>query len=356
MRLYNDTIAAFLGHAERLAREILSEECGLAVGRTRFTVNRTTWPLSIICFEDNTRWGYFDAKFFQIGLNARLAGQVSDAVLRDLLRHELAHYLVRVFHGEATTPHGAEYKAICQRFAWNEEVQAASGDLPSIQKVGDLKADAVIEKVKKLLALASSSNPHESELATLKANQLILRHHLDRSRLKDERELCVVTVMRAPKKNALMTAIYEILTHFLVKPILFYGRQEVRLEAAGTREQIDLAQYVAGFLQTELERLWKQQNLKGLRAKNSFYSGVARGYSEKLTSTRNDLTPEESRALVTIENDLAADLKIFLGGLSQSYSGQVLDSGAHEQGKAQGRSLSIRPAMKGNSGALSLLN
>lgn len=274
-----------------------------------------------------------------------MAGQVSDAVLRDLLRHELAHYLVRVFHGEASTPHGVEYKAICQRYGWYEEVQAASGDLPSVQKVGDLRADAVIEKVKKLLALASSSNPHESELATLKANQLILRHHLDRSRLGDQRELCVVTVMSAPKKNALMTAIYEILTHFLVKPILFYGRQEVRLEAAGTREQIELAQYVAGFLQTELARLWKAQNLKGLRAKNSFYTGVARGYSEKLTNTRSDLTPEESRALVTIERDLAADLKFFMGGLSQSYSGQVLDSGAHERGKAQGRSLNIRPAV-----------
>ncbi len=263
---------------------------------------------------------------------------------------------MRVFHGEATSPHGVEYKTICQRYGWNEEVQAASGDLPSIQKVGDLKADAVIEKVKKLLALASSSNPHESELATLKANQLILRHHLDRSRLSDQRELCVVTVMSAPKKNALMTAIYEILTHFLVKPVLFYGRAVVRLEAAGTREQIELAQYVAGFLQTELERLWKQQNLKGLRAKNSFYTGVARGYSEKLTSTRNDLTPEESRALVTIEKDLAADLNFFMGGLSQSYSGQVLDSSAHEQGKAQGRNLSIQPAVKNRSGFMSLLN
>ncbi len=335
-----------------MAREILSEECGISVGRTRFTIHRTTWPLSIICFEDNSRWGYFDAKFFQIGLNARLAGQVSDAVLRDLLRHELAHYLVRVFHGEATSPHGAEYKTICQRYGWNEEVQAASGDLPSIQKVGDLKADAVIEKVKKLLALASSSNPHESELATLKANQLILRHHLDRSRLKDERELCVVTVMSAPKKNALMTAIYEILTHFLVKPILFYGRAEVRLEAAGTREQIELAQYVAGFLQVELERLWKLQDLKGLRAKNSFYTGVARGYSEKLTSTRNELSPEESRALVTIEKDLATDLKFFMGGLSQSYSGQVLDSSAHERGKAQGRNLNIRPAVNSSAGKI----
>jgi hypothetical protein len=162
--------------------------------------------------------------------------------------------------------------------------------------------------------------------------------------------------MSAPKKNALMTAIYEILTHFLVKPVLFYGRAEVRLEAAGTRAQIELAQYVADFLKLELERLWKQQNLRGLRAKNSFYTGVARGYSEKLTQTRQDLSPEESRALVTIEKDLSADLNVFLGGLSQSYSGQVLDSSAHERGKAQGRNLSIQPAVKSRSGVLSLLN
>lgn len=235
---------------------------------------------------------------------------------------------------------------------------AASGDLPSLEKVGDLKADAVIEKVKKLLALASSSNTHEAELATLKANQLILRHHLDRAQLGQAQELCVVTLMSAPKKNTLMIAVYEILTHFLVKPILFYGRGEVRLEAAGTRAQVELAQYICHFLQVELEKLWREaarlQGLKGLRAKNSFFVGIARGFSEKLHGSRTDLTASDSKALIKVEAELAQNVAHFMGGLSSSHSGQVLDSNAHESGREQGHKLNIRPAVKGSSPTLYL--
>ncbi len=350
MRLYSDTIASFLDHAYRMVREILSKECGINVGRTRFTIGRTTWPINLVCFEDNRRWGYFEPHFFQIGINARLVGTIHDSVLRDLLRHELAHYLVRVFHGPHVSAHGSEFKALCARYDWSEEVAAAAGDLPSIEKSGDSKSQAVIEKVKKLLALASSTNEHEAELATIKANQLILRYHLDRAELKTERELCVVTVMEATKKNTLMVAIYEILTHFLVRPMLYYGQGQVRLEAVGSREQTELALYIADFLKIELETLWKtnskQHGLKGLRAKNSFFMGVAKGFAEKLHDTRKNHTEAESRALIKIETEALSLMREFMGEMSQSFSGQVIDNQAMESGRREGRNLSITPAVK----------
>jgi hypothetical protein len=164
--------------------------------------------------------------------------------------------------------------------------------------------------------------------------------------------------MSAPKKNTLMIAVYEILTHFLVKPILFYGRGEVRLEAAGTRAQVELAQYICDFLQVELEKLWREaareQGLKGLRAKNSFLVGIARGFSEKLHGARSDLNPSDSKALVKVEAELAHTVAHFMGGLSSSHSGQVLDSAAHESGREQGHKLNIRPAVKGSSSTLYL--
>lgn len=333
-----------------MVREILSSECGLTVARTRFTVGRTTWPINLVCFEDNRRWGYFEPHFFQIGINARLVGTIHDSVLRDLLRHELAHYLVRVFHGPHVSAHGNEFRALCTRFGWNEEVAAASGDLPSIEKSGDLKSHAVIEKVKKLLALASSTNEHEAELATIKANQLILRYHLDRAKIKTQRELCVVTIMEASKKNTLMVAIYEILTHFLVRPMLYYGQGLVRLEAVGPREQTELAIYIGDFLKLELDRLWKtnakQHSLKGLRAKNSFVMGVAKGFSEKLHNARESHSEKESFALIKIESEILTLMGEFMGGMSQSFSGQMIDNQAMETGRREGRNLSIRPAVK----------
>ncbi|MBY0518188.1 MAG: SprT-like domain-containing protein [Bacteriovoracaceae bacterium] len=350
MKLYSDTIATFLGHAERMAREILSKECQIDVGRTRFTIGRTTWPLSIVCFEDDSRWGYFESQFYQIGINSKLVGTIKDSVLRDLIRHELAHYLAFIFYPHTKSAHGEEFKLICKKYHWPETVAAASGDLPSLIHVGDMKSEAIIEKVKKLLSLASSDNPHEAELATLKANQLILKYHIEKSDLQDSKEFCVSTLMESSKKNSLMLAIYEILTHFLVKPLLFYGRGCVRLEAAGDREQIKLAHYITDYLVLELESLWKSESkrldLKGLRAKNSFYVGIAKGFSEKLTQSRTQFTPVESKGLIKVEGQLKAQFDKFIGGLSSSTSGQVLDSKALESGKQKGRDLSIRSAIK----------
>lgn len=350
MRLYNQTLLSFLGHVQNLAQGILKNECKIKFSRTRFLIQTTSWPLSIVTFEDSTRWGYFDSKFLTIGINARLAGRVDDITLKNLLRHELAHYLVYIEYRRDLPPHGEEFKTLCQKFNWPLEVEKASGDLLSESSSGDIKADQVIEKVKKLLALASSSNPHEAELATQKANQLILRHHLSRSDLSFDETIYIKVLITSPKRTSLMMAIYEILTHFLVRPLLHMGQSIVTLEAAGLKEQVELASYICEFLELELPKLWKEEsklkNLKGLRSKNSFYLGIARGFSEKLLQSRQSFNPEDSRALIKIEKNLDHRLKEIMGGFSQSTSSQQLDSRALESGRIKGRSLSITGAVK----------
>jgi hypothetical protein len=355
VRLYNDTIMSFLGHATRVAQEILTKECHLKFSRTRFHINNITYPLSLICFEGDSRWGYFESEFYTIGLNSKLIGRVDDITLKNLLRHEIAHYLVFIESG-SVKPHGEEFKEMCQRFRWPQEVALPSGDLLRGQD-GDLKADAVIEKVKKLLNLASSSNPFEAELATIKANQLILKHHLSRSDLAGE-TIYIKTLLSAPKRTALMMSIYEILSHFLVRPLLHMGRGRALLEAGGTREQVELASYISDYLVEEFEALWKthaqKHGLKGLREKNSFYTGIARGFSEKLTHSRAKMDVSDTRALVKIEQDLKLKVDTFLGGLSRAQSSQTINHHALERGKAAGRELNIRQGVK-NAGPTRLL-
>lgn len=353
MILHSETLHAFLRHAESMAKEILENECSLKTNRTRFLVGQTSWPLNLVCFEGTSRWAYFDPAFYQIGLNRKLAGRVKDSVLRDLLRHELAHYLTRIFHGESVASHGAEYHATCQRFGWPSEVATAQGDLFAEHEatIGDLASDALVEKVKKLLALSTSSNPHEAELATLKANQLILRHHLSRAALgESQTELCVLTVMEAGRKSSMMVATYDILTHFMIKPLLQYGKGQVRLEVIGDRSQVELADYVAQFLQREFEVLWKSSGLKGKRAKNSFFMGIARGYRAKLETARQSYTTEEKTALVQVERSREKSIRQFMGGFGTSSSSQVLDGSAMEKGKAAGMKLSILTGVKSGEG------
>ncbi len=214
-------------------------------------------------------------------------------------------------------------------------------------KVTDVPRDALVEKVKKLLALASSTNPHEAELATLKANQLILRHHLDRAGLAETEEaLCVMDVMRSARKSAKMVAIYDILTQFMVRPLLHFGRGEVRLQAIGNRSQVALAEYVAGYLDRELETLWKATGLKGTRAKNSFFTGIAKGYRQKLEAARAGFSATDKAALVRVEADLGAQIQRYLGGFGTTRTGQVLDGNALGQGVRAGNNLSIRPGVQ----------
>lgn len=348
MILYSETLFAFLRHAENMAKEILETEGKIKTNRTRFLIGNTTWPLNFVCFEGDSRWAYFDPSFYQIGLNKKMAGRIKDSVLRDLLRHELAHYLTRIFHGDGVSPHGKEYHALCASYGWPTEVADAQGDLFQEHEntVGDLPSDALVEKVKKLLALSTSNNPHEAELATLKANQLILKHHLSKAGLSEsEEELCVMTVMRSNRKSTLMVAIYDILTHFMVKPLLNYGKSEVRLDVIGDRSQVQLADYIGNFLQRELEHLWKDSGLKGLRAKNSFFTGIARGYRIKLEEARRSYTPIEKQALVKVEKIREESIQKFFGGLGSSRSAQVMDGSALERGTKAGMGLNIHAAV-----------
>jgi hypothetical protein len=347
MRVYSETILAFLGQCQKMAREILSRECLISCQRTRFTIHNISYPLQFFCFEGSNRWAYFDSHHFSIGINQKIIGRVNDITLKDLLRHELAHYLCSIYYPQAKA-HGLEFRSLCQSFGWSDEVALSQADLFT-EIEGDLKADALIEKVKKLLALASSDNPHEAELATIKANQLILKHHLSRSELDDEK-IYIKTLVESPKRNALMMALYEILSHFMVRPILNLGQGRASLEVAGNKDQIELADYIGAYLLQELPRLWAQaaqsSGLKGLRDKNSFYLGIARGFRQKLKQSRSQMDAQDNRSLIQLEGQLEKKVDYYLGGFSKTSSSQRVSSLALESGRQAGEKLSIHQAVK----------
>ena len=64
---------------------------------------------------------------------------------------------------------------------------------------------------------------------------------------------------------------------------------------------IEIADYVAGFLIEELENRWdhaKKQHvgLKGMVAKNSFLLGIAKGYCNKINALKRDYHSDVSNA------------------------------------------------------------
>ncbi len=359
MYVFSETTLAFIKKAESLLKEIIHYELKLPVHRSRFEFNKFLYPIHIVVFE-GAELGHFNPAYMQIGLNKKLIYLSKESVLKDILRHELAHYMTLLYYGSIQS-HGVEFREICQRFGFPQEVSSATMDLnqANLSKVGDLESERVIEKVKKLLKLAESSNAHEAELATLKANQLLLRHHLDFHFAADEsEELFMDRILIRPRKDAKILAIYEILKHFIVRPVLSFGKGTCALEVTGSYTNVKLAQYIAGFLDHELDHLWKsaqkETKLSGLRAKNSFFSGVARGFDEKMKQQKTQFSTDEQKALVIIEKDLENKIGMIYRRLSTSGSAQTLDSAASAYGVQKGRELTVRGAVESKSGGLSI--
>lgn len=351
MIIYDQTSIAFIQKSEAMLRSVI-QDAGLTVRRSRFEYANLLYPIHVVVFE-GSELAHFNAAYLQIGLNRKLISSAKDSVLRDILKHELAHYLTFIDWGEVPA-HGEEYKKTCQRFGFSEKISHSTMNVENenLAKVGDLASEKVLEKVKKLLQLAQSSNSHEAELATLKANELLLRHNLDFIRdNQDEEPVYMDRLLYQKRKDAKLAAIYDILRHFIVKPVISYGKDICCLEVSGSYTNVTLARYVADFLNRELEALWEktksEHGLQGLRAKNSFFMGVAAGFDQKMKAVKVSFSEVDQKSLMVVEKKLTHSVHLIYRRLSQSSSGAKTDGHANSLGVEKGKKLSIRPGVEG---------
>lgn len=352
MLIYSETSFAFIRKCEKYLRDIIQNETDLTMRKTRFLYQGYLYPIHIVVFEGENKLGYFNPGNNQIGLNKVLLYSTKEKILKDILRHEFAHYITLIKFG-SVKPHGDEFIQICEKYNWPKEVSDPSINLEEFNAAieGDLNSEKIMNKIKNLLKLASSDNPHEAELATIKANQLLLKHNIEYLNLEEaNKEFYVHTVLSYKRKNTKMGTIYSILKFFMVSPVLNYTKDGVSLEVTGTKSNIELAEYIAHFLDTELERLWnitkKEKNLKGQIAKNSFYRGIEKGYSEKMEKVKGDFNPSDSKALIKINQELSYHVSKIYGGLRSSYSKNQIDQKSQSLGINIGKSLNINKGLK----------
>jgi len=348
MLIYSKSTLSFISVLKKYVREILRDEVGVKVFKNRFEYKKFLYPFHVVVFEKRGTLGTFDHHTYQIGINKNLMYSAKSGVIKNVLRHELAHYFAYLETGEGIYPHGTEFRDICKKYGWNEEVYSAVGNLDRMnEKIeGDLPSEGVIAKVKKLLSLAQSSNIHEAELATLKANQLILQHNLKRLEGEEDDTTYLKRVLSGKRNNGKYKAIYEILRSFMVQPVFSYGKGIFYLEVIGERENVEMAEYVAKFLEFELELLWQKNrgNHRGINAKNSFMKGVYESFVDKISCEKNE---HYSRAaLINLDKALKARVKMAYPRLSGSSSRKAqVSKEARTLGNKVGADLSIRKGL-----------
>lgn len=368
MLLYSKTISSFTLKIKKMAHQIMTDEMGLLVRRSRFVWRGYLYPLHFVIFEDPEKLGYFDCSNYQLGLHKKLMYLAKDEVIRDILRHELAHFYSFLLHGEnfkIMDAHGSEYRQICSQFHWGEKVFRAYSnlELDNLKASPDQEFDKIKERIQKLLALTESDNPHEAERATLKANEYLLKYNIRNIGSFEREEISetvVFSVLKEKRMNATLNALYDILGFFYVQPIVNRNREGVSLDVVGSRLNVEIADYVAKFLQLEFERLWKinkskDHKLKGIKKKNSYILGLSKGFSQKLREERREtIAPTHGSSLIALEGQLAERVKLAFPRLSRQQSSKAnLDKNALERGHRDGLSLSVRHGVtEGNKGNL----
>lgn len=341
--LYSDTILLFLKKVKKEARSIIQTEMALKCGPRRFWVKNVGYPLHFVVFEHPSKMGYFDPEMYEIGVNKCFLFEPEES-LKDLLRHELAHYLTFITHGSSVSPHGKEFRDICALYGWKIEVARAT--VSSEKRKESLR---ITQKIQKLFSLSQSHHVHEAELALCKARELLLKYHQAHVQ-EDSEEMEIHRLIKQKRTSSKLQAIASILKHFFVYPVFNHGKGCVYLEIFGTPVNIEIATYVGHFLERELEVLWKDSNLKGLRAKNSFFRGLAHGYEQKMKPVHCD-----KKAIISLESQLASSAEKAYPHLSSSFSRCSIDLEATRLGKDHGNKLQIRPGIKSSESKTSLL-
>ena len=318
----------------------------------------------------NRSWGTWDPQRRVLSLNARLAIDCELFEVVDTLRHEIAHQWVSEASGVAgEPPHGPTWRRGCRLFGADPRA-TASCQLESLTQGPGPAEKKIIDRVRKLLALAESDNVHEVELAALRASELMFKHQIESLRSSDR--LFDYRTLGKPRKKrpSWYVIVSHILTeHFHVEAIWLRAEDKewdadpqtpgFLLEVTGAPHSVEIAAYVHDFLLAEGQRLLQRYRARALdssaRSRRLFLQGLYHGFMDKLNHQRERMLEEHpdaaGRALVR-QGDPA--LRAFHQSryprIKRSYgSASGFEGAAYNEGHSQGKALSLRPPVEGQS-------
>lgn len=272
-----------------------------------------------------------------------------------VLQHEMAHQFVdEVLGVRDETAHGETFRSVCAE----RGIDARAAGAP-VAAADAAEADRVLDRIRKLLALAGSSNQHEAELAMRKAHELMLRHNVEAAAAHAERSFEVrhlgEPLRRASRVEADIVALLS--QFFFVKVIRvpvylpLLGKRGLVYEVLGTRANVEMAGHVYAFLLATAERLWDEnrgdRRVRSGRDRLQYQSGVVRGFHEKLAAERTQL---RGTGLVWIRDARLDEAYHARHPRITTARRRVRVSAAHAAGREAGRTVVLhKPVERGSS-------
>lgn len=307
--------------------------------------------------------GSWDPELRELTISQALALEVPWIHVLDVLAHEMAHQYVHEVLGILDeTAHGETFRRVCRNLAIDP---AATATPAASAEMVNPRLERLREKVRRLLALAKSDNPHEAELAMVRARELLARHELELGADQLEPGFVVRRLGRGKKRmDAWERRIATILEdHFRVRSVLLKdydvaaGHKTRAIEIMGTPANVEMAEYVHAFLIRTIESLWKSRRGEvGGRRRAAFMSGAVRGFGEKLDaqarapiSASRSTGPSDATAIVRREK---ARLDDFTSRryprLSRASATRSIHADAHHAGRADGKKIVLHRPLTGS--------
>lgn len=207
----------------------------------------------------------------------------------EVLKHEMAHQYVDEVLGHGDEPaHGPAFREVCRARGID---QRAAGVPSAPRSERELR---VLDRVSKLLALATSPDEHEAHAAALAAQRLMLKHNVALEAESATRRYAFrhlgEPAGRVSEAERLLAAILA--EHYFVEAIWVpvwrsrEGKRGTVLEICGTEENLELAAYAHDFLRHTAAARWRaHQRARGTSrnaGRRQFLAGVMAGFRDRL--------------------------------------------------------------------------
>lgn len=297
-----------------------------------------------------------------ISLSRQLVFEQSWSVVREVLKHELAHqYVDEALHIHDETAHGPAFTRICREHG----IDAGAAGLPTGSDGQAGGRHPTLRRIMRLLALAESPNLHEAEAAMNEARRLMLVHNIDASVTMTSGDYHFRHVGPIKGRSEASERILAgILTrHFFVSAIWvpsyvpLEARRGSTLELCGTAANLEVAAYVHAFLTETAQRLWRDHKralaIRSDGERRSFCAGVMAGFQEKLGEGERQ---SQGQGLVRhADTEREAYLRRRYPRTKSRTSRAMLRPQAYQSGKEAGRRVDIHRPLGADSAKVRLL-
>jgi len=271
------------------------------------------------------------------------------SVVVEVLKHEVAHQFVDEVMRVDEPPHGPTFQRVCAQLGIAGHARA---ELPPPPAVEEAEEDRVVQRIRKLLALAESPNRHEAEAAATAARKLMLRFNIEVEEDDPRAEHARYgfrhlgrpsgRILEHDRRLALILTTYFFVDGLWVpvyRPL--EGKRGSVLEICGLEPNLAMAEHVHTFLSETALRLWADYRRTASHTSNrdrqAFLAGVMAGFEGKLAAQNRQF---QEQGLVWVPGpELAAYFKRRYPRTQTVRRGGASRNAAYAQGQEAGGSI-----------------